>query len=247
MRIAMHVLGFCFIVLSIVMLDGCAQRPQAIMPISSFRPSETQLEKNYRIGEKQTAFIGAPMIRVREYATSLSDIAIPNESFVMSPFGIPIGGFSAVGGQQYKITAMIVHDGETLFVVPIATTGMTIGRGAALVRRDGTIFDHPLVSGDVVAPDRYSINPPDARFSINSRKDFSGIGGESNYELIFSGLSSDSIRLVYREYTGENVARSAFNQELTYEKSSKQIRFRNLLMQIERITNEEIDFTVINE
>jgi hypothetical protein len=68
-----------------------------------------------------------------------------------------------------------------------------------------------------------------------------------NYEIIFTGITNNSINLLYREYTPENMARSAFFQNLTYPIDSKFIRFKQVKIKIDQIDNEKIIFTVLED
>ena len=43
------------------------------------------------------------------------------------------------------------------------------------------------------------------------------------------------------------MARTAFSQELTYDRTSPTIRYRNILIKVARATNEEIEFTVFSD
>ena len=63
--------------------------------------------------------------------------------------------------------------------------------------------------------------------------------------MVYSGLDGDSIRISYREFTDQNLAREAFFQELTYPIASNTIRFRELLMRVHAVTADGIEFSVI--
>jgi hypothetical protein len=69
--------------------------------------------------------------------------------------------------------------------------------------------------------------------------------GKVNYQLIYTGSSESSFFLTYREITEKDLARPSFFQNLTYSKLQKQIRFRNLVIQINSVDNEKVDFTVL--
>jgi hypothetical protein len=71
--------------------------------------------------------------------------------------------------------------------------------------------------------------------------------GYTNFELIYNGTANQAINLTYREYTPDDVARTAFYQNLTYDSKVESIRFRKLRIQIHSATNEEIDLTVLED
>lgn len=70
---------------------------------------------------------------------------------------------------------------------------------------------------------------------------------EVNYELIYDGKSSNTIHIVYREYTSEGFARQAFYQNLKYESTAKTIRFKNINIEILSADNERIVFKVLDD
>ena len=67
------------------------------------------------------------------------------------------------------------------------------------------------------------------------------------YELIYTGCIADNLTMVYREYTPDDLARPAFFQNLTYNIKQKQIRFKNLLIEIILADNEKIVFNVLKD
>lgn len=64
-------------------------------------------------------------------------------------------------------------------------------------------------------------------------------------QLIYSGKSGNTIRVTYREFSN-NMARPAFNQDLTYDLSeSQRITFRNTVIEVKEATNSFIKFVVL--
>ena len=93
----------------------------------------------------------------------------------------------------------------------------------------------------------YSPDPPTVRL----RPDFSTsairAAGYLNFELVYSGVTKDSIRLLYREYTQSDLARPAFSQELVYERDAGTLRFRNILIRVVQASGEQIKFVVLED
>lgn len=229
--------------LAVMVLAGCQSPVQSFTPMAQKASATQEVEKSYKLGEPQRAYIGAQMMRVQTYFMRAAEYAVPTVGFTLNP-PIPVGSYSANPGIRYRIEGVAQVGGEEFYVIPLAAGGISPNAGGALVRKDGTIFHQPIIRGDI-PPSTWTLEPPNARFEIKATRDVSGIGGEGNFELIYSGLSGNNIRVLYREYTGDNMARSAFTQELTYERGSKQIRFRNFLLRVDAVTNEEIRFTVV--
>jgi hypothetical protein len=64
-------------------------------------------------------------------------------------------------------------------------------------------------------------------------------------QLIYSGKTGNTIRIAYREF-GNNLARQAFSQELTYDLSeSKIIVFRGTQIEVKEATNSSITFIIL--
>lgn len=73
------------------------------------------------------------------------------------------------------------------------------------------------------------------------------LSGGSNFEIIFSGQDASAIRLQYREYTADNMARQAFSQDLTYPREATTIRFRDFSMEVLALTADELTVRVLSE
>jgi hypothetical protein len=68
-----------------------------------------------------------------------------------------------------------------------------------------------------------------------------------NYELIYGGKDTTGLHIVYREYTGDEIARQAFYQNLNYENKAKTIRFKNTNIEVISADNERITFKVLED
>ncbi|HEY1132181.1 MAG TPA: hypothetical protein VGF12_22430 [Roseateles sp.] len=78
---------------------------------------------------------------------------------------------------------------------------------------------------------------------------------EANYggvrkELIYGGASNGNLKLTYREFTADGMARQAFTQDLTYELDKQgraEIGFRGLRMTVHSATNSQISYRVTRQ
>jgi hypothetical protein len=68
-----------------------------------------------------------------------------------------------------------------------------------------------------------------------------------SFELIFAGANDVSLNTTYKEYSYNDLARPAFFQNLTYQSNAKQIRFKDFLIHIHNVTNEQITYTVLED
>lgn len=55
------------------------------------------------------------------------------------------------------------------------------------------------------------------RYELTEQTLESAMRGEGSYELLYQGVGGGVLRLTYREFTGEDLARPAFTQEVTYD------------------------------
>jgi len=62
---------------------------------------------------------------------------------------------------------------------------------------------------------------------------------------VYTGKGEDGLKLLYREFTPDDLARPAFYQELTYGSDAKVIRFRKLRIAVELADYEMIVYTVL--
>jgi hypothetical protein len=90
----------------------------------------------------------------------------------------------------------------------------------------------------------YTPDPPDLHFVSKTLTQRDTTKGWTNFELVYSGASKDSINLLYREYTPDDLAKPAFTQTLTYDRSSSAIRFRDLQIEVLGASNESMRFVV---
>lgn len=66
------------------------------------------------------------------------------------------------------------------------------------------------------------------------------------YELIYNGTDGNSIKIGYREYSGDDIARPAFFNEVIYNKNQSIITFKGFKIQIIKADNESIKFKVLS-
>ena len=71
--------------------------------------------------------------------------------------------------------------------------------------------------------------------------------GAFTAELIYLGISGDTLRIEYKEFIN-NMARPAFSQDLTFDLArSREIRFKDITMEIIEATNTMLTFKVISD
>ncbi|WP_226980030.1 hypothetical protein [Vibrio navarrensis] len=201
--------------------------------------------RSYQIGIKTKAYVGEELLTRKAYKTLVQSNAYQaKQAFVLS------GGLASVAlrlsgkaGDAYEI-AGTNEKGNDIVMIPGSHLLFGIDKAG--------YWDQTVVSGDfwtspVGSGSQYTIEPSNVQFEKHETSTPLSDSGYINHELIFTGLSSDGINVLYREYTFDNHARSAFTQELIYPKDTKTIRFRNYQLMVNSVTPEYMEYTVIND
>lgn len=94
----------------------------------------------------------------------------------------------------------------------------------------------------------YWSEPPQQKFEVLS--DYRSLiisKNELRQELVYSGKSGSTIKVSYREFSGD-MARPAFTQDLTYDLAeSKEIAFRSIVIKVVEATGGKIKYKVVKE
>lgn len=242
----------CILLIAVIAIGGCAYH---VRPVTkTYLGAETIASKNYELGQKQIAYVGQPIVKVKDYiAKKYSSLLMrPTHDFVLS--AKPLVGKVEVPGRKdvtYKIRGELKIEDQTITVVnipghPIAHL-LGPGEGFGLfIRNDGTV-DGRALNNVTMSALTYSPEPSDLRFLPVPEDEIDITGGYINYELVYGGTDGRSITITYREYTSDNIARPAFYQNLVYDVNQKQIRFRNLQILVHNASNEKISYTVLSD
>lgn len=242
-------------------ITGCAT--SQIVPVQAEKQGiEHIVDKNYDIGQRKSVYVGESMVRLKDYyAQRVVNAALePNVDFSMEGTNLNGTGMHVIlngaKGSSYPITGIADLDGQKLYVAQIP--GRNVAANIGVVGcMPCALFD--VDSGAPVAKGIFGngyftpgegftrITPASLRMTRSKSESISAEKGYINQELIYSGISGGVIRLAYREYSKEDLARPAFYQDLTYDLSSEFIRFRNIRIQVHSATNENISYTVIED
>src|SRR3954468_2901200 len=108
----------------LLLLVGACQRIEETGPqLSGSIPVQ---EKNYQLNEPQYAYVGAPMVYVKEYYTirNIHNTAAASNDFTVSP----TVGFSKTGrkGSSYKIIGTTEYKGRTYRVLQMERYGLML-------------------------------------------------------------------------------------------------------------------------
>ncbi|WP_282010022.1 hypothetical protein [Nitrospina watsonii] len=231
-----------FLMLITLFLSSCGVK---IVPKSNYHNEPKHIsKKNYIIDQKTAAFVGQEMIRVKDYW-----VKEVKENFMLAnnPFSIT-GGIVKISGDpntKYGIQGETNINGKRLTVLKVP--GSPAGAYGLLVERNGSPHNQVIniLNNNVVIFYTFSISPSNLKFLQPIKQIVDGERGFINYELVFGGTDGKSITITYREYTANDMARPAFYQNLVYDINQKTIRFRDTVIKVDSVSNEEIIYTVI--
>ena len=164
-----------------------------------------------------------------------------------------MGGLSTatvnVSGSQEQIFPVVGSlnvDGMSCKTIEIPGSRFVFG-----IKSDGS-FSGAAASFDwgtspIQGVNVYKINPPETRFyPVKIQRVLENVPF-TNMEIIYSGLSDNTMHLLYREYTPKNLIRPAFTQELSYPSDAKTIRFKDLKIEVKEVSAEELVYSVIED
>lgn len=198
--------------------------------------------KNYTLGERKTSYIGQEIIKV-EKCDGFGKTIISGQDVVVN------GKYNNKDFQIHHnninpIIGTILLDDKAYYVTKDSSNYCLWG---ILASDDGIIKKNTLYSHyyqQVYISDSIIINPDKVVYSNSCiRNSPTAI----SFELIFAGKNDVSLNTTYKEYSYNDLARPAFFQNLTYQANAKQIRFKNFLIQIHNVTNEQITYTVLED
>ena len=198
------------------------------------------LEKNYTLGSPRSAYVGDAIVSVKDYYTESKRLSgmRPTIDFIF-PAAPPVS-FSTT--KIYPIVGTYFRDNTLFNVVQADIGGINL-----FVSDDGHIHNKWIVRvNDVfVIPILERLpEPSNARMTLVTETKLSSTSGHINYQLIYNGTDGKSIFLTYREFTPDDLAKTAFYQNLTYSNASKSIRFKNISIDVFTANNERIDYAV---
>lgn len=240
---------FLFSILAcLILIQSCARGQWINTEFSPINPTSGGCIKNFTLGEKRTAFIGQEIIKVQKCDffqktfISLQDISA-SAKYRSSNHNI-VHKDHINDNHQYTIHGSVIFNDKTNYVTKGSDGYYTWG---ILVLDDGSIIKNVLYSYDygmLYLSDSIVINPSKLN---NSTSCVRLTPLAISFELIFSGKNDVSLNTTYKEYSYNDLARPAFFQNLTYQANAKQIRFKDFLIQIHNVTNEQITYTVLED
>ena len=237
--------------LTCISLFGCAPH---IKPYSShYVGTERVLDKNYILNIPKFSYVGESMVKVRDYnilKSTLPEVIASSDSVISGGLlELPIKK-----DQIYKIIGEVKIGNRFYPLVQVRELPNSLSYYGVALKPDGQIQGKavlivpPEIGGNITVIYTFkATNNLEFKFIETKTTEVSVEQGNSNYELIYSGTNGTSFFISYREYTNTNLARDAFFQNLTYSINSEKIRFKNIEINIDGVSNEMINFTVVSD
>jgi hypothetical protein len=220
-----------------LLLTGCATAD----PVASQTTVREISERSYRIGEPQTTIVGDVLIRVRHYFVEDAGVTSVQAN---KDFRVRGGGFDIPfeEGQNLEVAGSRTIDGARYFLVPVEASQLGIGGVVSLqVDEDGRIYKKILDGGAIFT---FRADPIDGRLIPVEQTAALKSRPFENYEIVFNGSDGQAMRFTYREYSPDDLARTAFFQDLSYPISARTIRFRKLQLDVLGLDDGSITFSV---
>lgn len=225
---------FSLVVVIVSSLVACSE--------SNIRPT---ISKNYTLGKEQIAYVGQAIVRVKHYdiggppvQTFASKIAFSGSM----PDGTKV---DYAAGTQADVAAMMDYDGDHFYILKLSPE--LPGNARLLVNLDGdydamAITEAGVMTEPCYTPGTACVEPKAMKFTPTKIDTTASASG--NFEIVYSGATKDTVTLLYREYTPDDLARTAFSQNLTYDRASPTIRFRSLVIRVIEAGNESLRYVV---
>lgn len=226
----------------IVALQGCAS-VQPVAPPHVNAASEHVFDKSYMLGVESSVYVGEPIVKVKDYYETVrqAELLSATESFRM--FVPPFFHADISEGSTAVVKGTTNRDGKTYRLAQLH--GDTVLTALLfLLNDDGSLEGSAINTSGSMMGYSYHPDPASAKFVGKTVTKVDTSKGSKNFELVYSGATKDSINVLYREYTPEDLARAAFSQNLVYAKDSTTIRFREFIIKVIEASNERMRFVV---
>lgn len=201
-------------------------------------PSPTLARTSYRLGERQSAVVGAEMLFVEDRpATGLPRGAVRADRAF--EFRNLVGVAEGVPGVDYPVIGYARHGGVEYAVVRLPTSLYQI-----LVDSTGRPL-RQLLNGDVFVMNSATVTPADVRFVAAGQGAATPREAARRVELWYGGNDGAALSVTLREYRAERGEMPALTQELRYPARSDTLRFRDLRIAVHAATADRIEYTVV--
>lgn len=243
------------LIAGLLLVAGC----QSVKPLPASNVERKIIdEKNYELGKASAASIGEPMIYRKRASFTLherNDILTANEDFQIE-VPVTLGGtrrISGLKGSNWSVSGTTEYKGRSHYVIELADwIAIMVEPSTGKIVTETGLGRNGVGVWVTTAVGAIGVSSPNLRLIETKRITVEDAERFVWYELIYTGKSGESIKLLYREYApsenGADMIRSAFNVELEYDLSkSKEIAYKKIRILVAEASNTEIRFTVTND
>ena len=240
--------------ISFVLLTGCTS---VVSKSSNVSVTKTNINfKNYVIGEEFDCNVGDKMIVRKKFSGN----SFSSKKVFYRPSNIAVVRVNGGENQEYQITKndkldqiALYRNGEIQYAVLLDEKW---GRAALIDKKTG------LITGKCIYRNNFgswlrlplfsaSVEPSTTIFNENIEPVLIAVDRTEfyeNIELIFVGRNKNSLNILYREYSSDDLVRVAFFQNLTYDIDAGDIiRFKSFKLKIVKSNNESIKYKVLED
>jgi|GEM_PF-1813667 len=219
------------------------------IPIKKYLPnSEVKLVEshNYKLNETMKTYVGDNMIKIKKIHYLIHEPVgfYPKKHFTIE------NKYTTI---NFSPNDLLHIDGTTTIEnIKYLILTKDFIKGKILYDTNKNKIHNQLISSEynILSKDVYIVDPSDIELysqPINERSRIIKDKPYVNYEILFSGITKDTIRFQYREYTYDNLIKHAFSQDLTYPINTKIIRFKNLVIKIKNIGLDFIIYKIVKD
>lgn len=223
--------------------------PCAIASASSdvtVSPTEHKVDRNYEIGVQRQAYVGDPIVKVRDYYVQQASRPVlrANQPFTLK---IPLLSTIRVGQESdWLVDGTLERRGVTYRLARLDQIGPALAL-KFLITEDGRFEGSAVTVSGSRMGFSYRPDPETVRLLPVTSTAVATAKGGTNFELVYFGTTGDAINIAYREYTPDDLARPAFSQNLVYSQKDRTIRFRNIVIEVASAGNQSITYTVVSD
>ena len=230
-----------FIALALCGLTSCA----SVQPIASavVTAPEHKVDRNYELGKSQQVYVGQPLVRVKDYYEQQAQLQVVRADRAFRMLLPPFIHADVTQGAAARVVGTTQRNGKSYRLVVLPDPVAAALR--LLINDDGSFEGSAINNFGSEMGFSYKPDPPDAKLKGDTATLVDKTKGYINFELVYGGTTGDSIQVLYREYTPDDMARPAFSQQLVYSLASKHIRFRDIQIDVMVADNERIAYTVV--
>ena len=234
-------------VLSLFLACATPTPPDRVAPLPRrILSTEHVYTKNYKLGEKRAAFVGDPIVKVKDHHVEkfLLNRVVASNDFEASANYLTHYGSK---GDKFDIMGTTQHDDKKLILISFPTMSDIFYGINEKGKFSGLMFGYRLHKIDRKWPAAVNLVPKHTSFDFDKEERVKTFAGYLNYEIVYTGMSGQTINFQSREFTSEDLGKPAFSKDLWFPKRFRKLRFRNLLIEIHKVTQEEIVYTVLED